>query len=245
MGTVGKALGEIPRQAYTPRKTAVLAPDQWSGELFYDILAAKEAEADLTMVSIAPRVIGDQVNSSPQVATDLAGAIETAYRQGYRRISIACNTLHYWLDDALRKIPDIARDIDVVSNIQVMTAKYAGSVQKPTWLGTTVSCRHTNLVKDSFPTLDSQNQPDIQDLTQQVIWDAKKGEFGRAPELVSRLKAAGITHIVAGCTELPGAFAAVPNHGLSIDDPANDVGETIAGKHRRSILRQQTGGYVH
>ena len=152
-------------------RMAVIAPDRPSGQAYHSVLMAHKLKADLRVVSIAPRVIGDKMNTNSAVEKDLALAIKRAHDEGYEEMSIACNTLQLWKDRALGLTPCIAHKVQIVTTFEAMKKKVPELQTRPVWLGTTVTCR--NIAPGDFQTLVSRNLPKAQELTQEIIWRTK------------------------------------------------------------------------
>ena len=91
LGTTYKTITSTSPSAIHPqvksRRIAVLAPDKPSGVAYHSVLMANKLKADLRVVSIAPRVIGNKMNSSLEVEQDLARAIIRAHQEGFDNIS--------------------------------------------------------------------------------------------------------------------------------------------------------------
>jgi aspartate/glutamate racemase len=241
-GRSAQDLGRIPAQVKRNR-IAVLAPDAPSGQAYYSVLMANKLKADLRVVSIAPRVLGNQMNTSSEVEYDLARAIKQAHDQGYRNLSVACNTLQLWKDKALQFTPCIAHNMRIITTFEAMRNKFPDPATRPVWLGTTVTCR--SIDPNDFPTLLSQKLPEAQRLVQEIIWRTKAVTGAatatsglnhqdmanpeilkyKVAQLIKVLKRNNLNHIVMGCTELPIAFGYAGDHGLRLEDPAQAVAE--------------------
>jgi len=206
----------------------VIAPDKPSGDAFNKVLNDLGIKTVIDYPKIAPRVIGDQMNSDPQVQNDLAQAIKKAYDSGLTDLVIACNTLQLWLDKALNLIPEIK--IKVWTTFEAVEETYPNCW----WLGTKVLCKE---IKGKFKILDEN----LQDLTQEIIWRTK-AVYGadvttalKNIEKIDDKKLLGIKvkelksnlidkkNVVLGCTELPMVMEGI--------NPAEIVGEIILKKN--------------
>lgn len=203
--------------------TVILAPDALSGGWFSAAAGSHGLVADLKAVPVAPRVRGDNSANwdglSPAVDTsavslDLAVGLWAASEAGYSSAALACVTLHAWLGDALRLAPALKARLQggapaLVPVVQAV-AKRLGT--DGVWLCTNPSARDNRqlLLGRQFTTLDDLKAAGLQDLTQQVIWDAKSYQFHHAADwyrgLMDVARQSGRRRFILGCTELPGVI---------------------------------------
>jgi aspartate/glutamate racemase len=213
----------------------IIAPDQPSGENFRATIAAHGIDTHMDVVSIAPRVIGDRINTDASVVSDLATAL-SAGCSNCDAVAIACNTLQLWL-------PQVAvKPQRVITTFEAVTRLFPVKATRPVWLGTTVLVRELNK-RDEFPTLLSLGNHRAQKVVQEIIWRVK-AVFGadvttahameeirnstilrdRVTLLGDLLQLSGVRRIILGCTELPIAVHAMGKpysfKGIEVFDPA-------------------------
>ncbi|MBN1622447.1 MAG: aspartate/glutamate racemase family protein [Endomicrobiales bacterium] len=260
-------LGRVWRKETRKNRLIVLAPDKLSGDDFAAEVKKDGIFADIEYIDIPPRVVkspgatyADQLSDNPAVARELAYSIMNQYEKGYKVMAIACNTLHHWLPEAMAYLPsNVREDITILNTIETTKEFISAEAQDsemPVWLGTSPLTRQSNIVKDSFPTLDSLGYDNLQDIAQQIIWQVKALEGLSGAErgvqedhikvitgvFVSKLREAGINNVVMGCTELPIAFKLVSEiedlSDFTLHDPAfYVVSKTrISGFDKRSSV---------
>lgn len=210
------------------RTIAVLAPDEYSGKLYDDILKRKGLDTNFHLETVAPRFIGERMNTSPEVAETLADAIIKLHGQGNSQISIACNTLQLWLDDAKRVIEKrgqgkILKDIEFINTLDTALNHYDGKT-RTAWLGTNVITRYDSVtsigpqsrysIKGNFLTLDKLGHPNLQEAVHQGIRNAKTPQWQahdaqlveHSRDLIARLD--GVSREFLGRTRCPLTYIA-------------------------------------
>lgn len=175
------------------RTIAVLAPDEYSGKLYEKILQNHNLKTEFFLENVAPRFMGNKINTSPDVAETLADAIIKTHKNGFSQISIACNTLQLWLDDAKwiiekRGLGKILDKIEFINTVETTLNNYT-SKSNTVWLGTNVITRYDKAeklgplskynIKNNFITLDKLGYPDVQEMVHQGIRNAKTPEWAK------------------------------------------------------------------
>ena len=206
-------------------KLLVIGPDPAATSEFAATLRAYGVECDERVLNIPPRVVDSKLSQHPAIPYILAGALRDAYRDGYSHCVIACNTLHLWLPEALRLVGQ--RSPVVISTIETTAERWSGRAI----LLCTTPLSKAGLVMRYFDTCYTLGWFTVQRLCQEVIWQAKRGEYCLVARLVRLLeRLAGDRPLIAGCSELPLALQTV-RHSLHIVDPAEEVARAIGAKH--------------
>jgi len=201
-------------------KIFIIAPDKSSGDAFSKKILDNSVSSELYYAKIAPRIIGNKINTDPQIEYDLKEALLEGYKRGFNDMVIACNTLQFWLKRAMDLLPQkISQNINVITTFDVLKVKYPIKDNRPILLGTTFT---VNEFKD-FPTLISLGLNDIQDLVQEIIWRVKAVTGSdittstadikdisnqeilkeKTDILIDNLLRHNIKTVVLACTELP------------------------------------------
>lgn len=248
-----------PHPQSIPRKVriGVISPDLEAGQFF---VSAMKIGCDVVKVEVPPRVIGSKKSEDPEVAHALARGVETAIiRDGYNRLTIACNTLSAgWWGEA-RKIleqqlkPEVLAGLRFISTVDAMKIKFRNipKHKRPTWFGTSVIVKMPE-VHENFPVPNNE----LQELTQRCIWTVKaqggadvSGACGNivtgtreqvqafyeyfAQRIIDTLPkdADGLIHCTMGCTEIPIWFSKLPDD-LKRQIVAYDPAEEVATMFR-------------
>ena len=248
---------------YQHGKIFVIAPDKPSGDDFNLALHQRGMQTEIFYYSVAPRVIGDQINPDPQVERDLAGAIQKGFDAGYHFMVIACNTLQLWLPKAIVLLPEkVQEDVRIFTTFTALKQKFPNHQNRPVWLGTTVICRE--MPENNFQTLLSMNLPELQNNVQEIIWRVK-GVTGadirtasgiikeiQNPKILKetvslflrKVRDRSLKQAIMGCTELPIAFREFcteeEKSSLTLIDPAEVLADILPSRipESRQILQK-------
>lgn len=227
-------------------KVYVLMPDQTSGVAFDQVLREHGVDTHAVLVNIAPRVTPEgTLSDDPQVAMDLAREIQKAHDLGYQKMVIACNTLQFFLPEALSQIADkVKKEMEILTTFDSVRRICPDPAECPLWIGTKPTAHHVK--KHGFKSLYDMGRPDLQELVQEIIWRVK-GVNGddvsavpaevkssvsdkkileeKVHELLVELNSLGEARYVMGCTELP--VALVGKVGPEAIDPAVEVARML------------------
>lgn len=197
-------------------KIAVIEPDVPSGEKFVSELLKGGFEVKRCAANIAPRVLGDKMNTNPEVEKDFQGIIDScAIGSETDTMVIACNTLQLWL-------PKVdSHGLKVMTTFEAVDWYVKESGANPVWLGTWPLVREITERK-KYKTLVSEDRTDLQDLVQEMIWRIKGVEGSdvdgatmvedvrdkeimvqKGKKLFDEIKKMNLDSVVLGCTELP------------------------------------------
>lgn len=192
----------------------IIAPDRGSGKAFAKVITGYLSNVHVEYVAIPPRVIGDRINTDPSVGIALGKVLKEVEGKGFSEVVIACNTLQLWLEEVVKPL-----GVMIHTTLESMELLYPVMDQRPVWLGTTVFAGKIA----NFPTLVSLGKPEMQRLTQEIIWRVK-AVYGddvstafddlveiasktvlteKLNELLVNLEKSGISKVILGCTELP------------------------------------------
>lgn len=159
------------------RKILVIAPDRPSGEDFFEVFGKELLDqgipVDLQVVfpTIPPRVTSDgELSNSPIITQKLAAAFRDGYLAGFREMVIACNTLQFWIGEAMKLLPEEYKDLKVYNTFEIFKSEYPDPQTRPVWLGTTPTVKK---IGGEFPTLITLGHPELQELNQEIIWRVK------------------------------------------------------------------------
>jgi len=182
-----------------------------------------------------------------------------AYLRGFRYIAISCNTLQLWVPRAIKMLgKHIHQSLTIITTFEEGLHAFPKRSTRPVWLGTTVTVRE--IARSSFPTLLSLKHPQLQHLTQEIIWRTKaiSGSdistawkinkiynkdilIQKVNDLFHGLRKNQITSVILGCTELP-VVTKMISQGLDdfiMYDPSEYVAQAITNIiHKKKTVDQ-------
>jgi L-asparaginase/Glu-tRNA(Gln) amidotransferase subunit D len=240
-------------------KLYVIIPDISSGDYFNAKLRKQNIETEYDYYRIRPRVINNKLTTSKDVVEDMNKIFKT-FKDKTRSVVIACNTLQLWLNDI---DPKYKKNVKIYTTFEACQWQFNKLKIKPLWLGTTPLVERTN----SFPTLLTYKEDNIQNKVQELIWrikmiygddtstafDSVKEDIGISKklqnkkinilkkEIISGLKKLNIKKVILGCTELPMVFKKNKEFGITFFDPAEILAKYVKAQ---SVILLFAGGTI-
>jgi aspartate racemase len=154
----------------------------------------------------------DGEKENPLVRKQLKKALSELRKSGAEILSIACNTLHIFLDEASHQQSNLIQLPSVVR-------QFLGSVDsKPVVLGTRTSAR-AKLHQKFFPCFYPKKkiQEEVDALIDHIL--AKGADMSARARLIAILNKLDASYVILGCTELSLLSNTLPNLGKVIVDP--------------------------